>query len=108
MRLRGECRAKQAADKLGSAGKASQDQIQHIPRERMSLSGMTGGLEWGILVGIFSWGLGHTRTVDVAQCRCWPWDAVGGMVGMGHHSQLCPRARVLAQSSQRTPASPCA
>lgn len=50
----------------------------------MSFSGVTEGLEWGILAGIFSWGWGTVPELALG-CR-------GGMLGMGHHSQLCPGA----------------
>lgn len=51
VRMEGECRAKQVADELGSTGKASQDQLWPILRERRSLRGMAAA---GILLGIFS------------------------------------------------------
>lgn len=80
--MEGECRAKQVSDKLGPAGKASQDQIGHTPRGRMALSGSGVGILLGIISG--GWGTGPVLALG----------AVGGILGMGHCSQLCPGARV--------------
>lgn len=87
--MEGECRVKQVPDRLGPAGKASQDQIGHILRERMGLSGVAGGLERGILVGIFSggWGTGPELALG-----CSGWSA-----GDGTSLPAVPRCQEVTQ-----------